>query len=88
MSCLPELRLVRAFNFRNSPGASPTSECISQVICEDDEPCRSCTWLTDGWESCVHPEGALYLYNDSLVSIQSYACFHGRRNILSAENVH
>ncbi|OJA17074.1 hypothetical protein AZE42_09252 [Rhizopogon vesiculosus] len=28
---------------------------------------KSCPWLKDaiGWERCVHPEGALYLYNNS-----------------------
>ncbi|KAJ8586110.1 hypothetical protein M405DRAFT_377978 [Rhizopogon salebrosus TDB-379] len=28
-------------------------------------PNQSCPWLTGDWKSCVHPEGALYLYNDT-----------------------
>ncbi|KAG1751712.1 hypothetical protein EDB19DRAFT_1197425 [Suillus lakei] len=26
-------------------------------------PNQSCPWLNGDWESCIHPEGALYLYN-------------------------
>ncbi|KAG1740685.1 hypothetical protein EDB19DRAFT_767077 [Suillus lakei] len=28
-------------------------------------PNESCPWLNGDWQSCVHPEGALYLYNES-----------------------
>jgi hypothetical protein len=85
MSCLPEIHLVRAFHFQYARGTSPTSECIAQIAPEDahDEPYRSCPWLTDDWKSYVHPEGALYLYNDTIsrVSIQSegHTFFHGLR---------
>ncbi|KAG2127919.1 uncharacterized protein EDB93DRAFT_1269771 [Suillus bovinus] len=27
-------------------------------------PNESCPWLSGDWQSCVHPEGVLYLYND------------------------
>lgn len=28
-------------------------------------PNESCPWLSGDWKSCIHPEGALYLYNTS-----------------------
>ncbi|KAG1816809.1 uncharacterized protein BJ212DRAFT_1353375 [Suillus subaureus] len=31
-------------------------------------PNQSCPWLNGDWQRCVHPEGALYLYNDRKVS--------------------
>lgn len=72
---VPETCLARTFDFQNSRDTSPTSKYINQVTCERRRrTCRSCPWLTGGWTSCVHPEGALYLYklyDGKLVSIQS-----------------
>ncbi|KAJ8586107.1 hypothetical protein M405DRAFT_377999 [Rhizopogon salebrosus TDB-379] len=48
------------------PSRDTSRTCIPLPVRKRDFPNESCPWLTGDWKSYVHPEGALYLYNDTV----------------------